>query len=311
MTQFTTERYHQYSLPGATVTLGKTESIFSRKVAQQLTITIGGAPDPLIAEELFEIDFVMWGMPIHVEYEGQIGDTLAVVAAGLAAAWNANGQAASLYSATSALAVITLVAKSSNISLPISLFVGTTTPATHTITFAQSVAAGGTALRMGIFYVFDTTAPIGPAISSTGRRAWAVRAPVLADEITDIRGIVAREVNSTTLDPSFDETLFFDQYPAGTPPGYGQLTEEVVAVVDPNSAGIMDVGSEVHVVRNAGAFTTPGAVASAADGANTLRLDNVNPQRAVVKRREETLTMGSGVGAQSVRLVTLEVWRAI
>ena len=117
--------------------------------------------------------------------------------------------------------------------------------------------------------------------------------------------MVGREVISFTLPADFS-VGGFDVYPAGhIAPGY--LVGEVVAVVDPNSPGVMDIGSDVFWVIAAGAYTTPGAVASAANGGNTIQLNNVSPVRARVTRREETIRMGSGNQSQSVRLVTLKM----
>lgn len=313
MTQtFPTARFHQYSLPGAVVTEGKTESIFSRRIAQQLTFTVGGAPNPLAADEVFTITFpAPSGGTITVTAQGLNGDTLIQVAAKLVTAWNvAEPQAAALYTVSNGgTAVVTAIANSANTSIPATSFTSVQTPATHTITAAQTVASGGSALRMGLLYVYDTTTPIGPAVSSTPRRAWAAAPPTIASAVVDLRGVVGREINSTTMSGTFDETTTFDSYPAGQI-GFGQLTEQVVAVVDPNSTGTLDVGSALYWVVAAGTNTTPGAVTALSDGGNTLRLDNLNPVRARVRRREETMSMGSDLGAQSVRLVTIEVWRA-
>ena len=83
---------------------------------------------------------------------------------------------------------------------------------------------------------------------------------------------------------------------------------EVVAVVDPASA-TMTPGGQVHVVIAAGAYSVIGSVASAADGGNTIRIDNaptgVILGRVPVDGYEETLS----IGAYSVRQVKLKVNR--
>ena len=307
-----TLRYHQYSLPGALVSdpsNAETESIFSPFVAQRLTLTVGGAPDPLVADELFTIQFPLpYGGTATVTYQATNGQTLAQVAAGIALVWNtAFPQAAALYSAASALAVVTIVAKSAGTSIPALQFTASGDNG-HTIVVAQSVAASSTTLRLGLLYVYATTnisQEVGPAISKTPRRAWQAAPPTIASTLANLRGVVGREVNSFTLPADFS-VGGFDVYPAGhIAPGY--LVGEVVAVVDPNSPGVMDIGSDVFWVIAAGAYTTPGAVASAANGGNTIQLNNVSPVRARVTRREETIRMGSGNQSQSVRLVTLKM----
>lgn len=303
-----TSRYHQYSLPGALVSdpsNAETESIFSPRLPQVLTMTVGGAPDPLVADETFTVVFpAPYGGNITVTYEALTGQTLAQVAAGIAAAWAASIGASQLYSAASALAVVTITAKSTVTSIPAGSFTASGDNG-HTITVAQTQANGGDLLRMGLLYVYATTLvtqEVGPAISGTPRRAWQAKPPTGASVLADLRGVVGREANSTMLPADFS-VGGFDAYQPGHPaPGY--LAAEVVAVVDPNSSGVMDIGSEVHWVIAAGAFTTPGAVASAADGANTIRLDNTVPVRARVTRREETITMVAG---NTVRLVTLKM----
>ena len=79
-------------------------------------------------------------------------------------------------------------------------------------------------------------------------------------------------------------------------------------VVDPAS-GTMTPAGEVHVVIAAGAYSVIGAVANAADGGNTIRIDNaptgVILGRVPVDGFEETLAIGN----YSVRQVKLKVNR--
>ena len=66
----------------------------------------------------------------------------------------------------------------------------------------------------------------------------------------------------------------------------------------------MSIGSQVNVVIAAGTYSVIGSVTYAADGGNTLRLDNTTPVRARVVANEETFQMGTGY---SSRCVLIEV----
>lgn len=275
MTQISTFRYNFRTLPGHMYSPAQereTESVCSPFVLQQLTITLAGA-DPFAAEATLTVTFPLQdGSGTNGTFDVVIPNatSLADAAALVAAAWNANGQAGKLYSATSAAAVITLVAESANINIPAASITGTFTDA-HTATVAQTVAPAAPSLQMGLFYTYGSSALLG-AVSSTPRGVPSGALPTNATTIADLRGVIAREVNSTTL-PDFGlSPTIPDAYPAGRIwPG---LLRGLVAVrVDPASAA-MTVGGEVHVVIAAGAYSVIGAVAAAADGANTIRVDN-------------------------------------
>jgi hypothetical protein len=275
MTQTSTFRFQFRSAPGQIVTpIGgprETESCYSPYVPQQLTITLAGA-DPFAADADLTITFPLQdgsGLsgtvgPVTIA----LGQTLAQAAATVAAAWNAEPQARQLFAATSVGPVITLVATSYNISVLAAGVVGTFTDA-HTATVAQSVAAAAPSLAMGRFYTIGTVAkPL--AISGTPRDARPATTAAGAT-IDTLRGVVGREVNSSMLAlPNLQSAP--DAYPAGQVfPGL--LRGQVYAQVDPES-GTMTTSSEVHVVVAAGAYSMIGAVATAADGVNTVRIDN-------------------------------------
>lgn len=311
MTQTSTFRFNFRSAPGAIVTpIGgprETESCYSPYVPQQVTLTVTGA-SPFVADVTVTITFPLQD---GSGLSGTVGpvaiaaaQTSTQAAATIAAAWNADPQASQLYTATSNLAVVTLVARSYNTSIPASSFVGTfSDDPTHTLPAAQTVAAAAPSLVMGRFYQIGTVAqPL--AISGTPRDCRPATTAAGAT-ITTLRGVVGREVNSTMLAlPNLQSVP--DAYPAGQA-WPGLLRGQVYAQVDPASAS-MTPGGEVHVVVAAGVYSQIGSVAAAADGGNTVRIDNAptgNVLASVVSAEEnlQPFTTSSG------RFVLLKVNR--
>ena len=299
MPQINTTRFMYRSAPGQIVTpIGgprETESCYTPYVVQQLTITIAGA-DPFAAAADLEIVVPLQdgsGTSVTVELTIANGQTLAQAAASIAAAWN-DSQAASLYTASAVGAVVTLIARSHLISVPAAQVVGTFSDA-HTATTAQTVAASAPSLVMGRFYQRGTVAtPL--AIAGTPRDCKPAAALTGSTTIAQIRGMVGREVNSTELAwPNNFAT--FDAYPAGQP-WPGLLRGQGYVQVDPASGTITE-SSEVHVVIAAGAYSLIGAVASAADGGNTIRIDNAptgNILASVVSVEEDLRPFGPSLG---------------
>lgn len=307
MTQYQTRRYHAPGLPGHIFTPAESpgrepESMVLPYTLQTLTLTLAGAPDPLIADATFSVSFpAPWGGSVTVSYDATAGQALSDVAAGLQAAWvSVANPASTLYGASTVGLVTTIVAKSYEIQNAAALFT-TSTPGGYTITVAQTQAAARGQILMGLFCRYGTVPVVGTVLSPPRVR---VAAPlVLATTIDQIRGVVAREANSVEQgwppDPANP-----DAYPAGPHPFPVLKRGEIATIVDPASpANGLVLDAAVYVVRNAGAYTIPGAVASAADGANTLRLDNTTPVRARVTIPEWTYSLG----AYSVRLVGLTV----
>ncbi len=302
MTQTSTFRFQFRSAPGQIVTpIGgprETESMYSPYAMQQITLTVTGA-SPFAAEVTVEIVFPLQdgsGLsgtvgPVTIA----LGQTATQAAATIAAAWNAEPQAYQLYTATSNLAVITLVARSYNVSIPAASIVGTfSDDPTHTLPAAETVAAGAPSIVMGRFYQYGTIAqPL--AIGGTPRDCKPATTAAGAT-ITTLRGVVGREANSTMLAlPNLQSVP--DAYPAGQP-WPGLLRGQVYAQVDPASA-TMTEGGQVHVVVAAGVYSQIGSVAAAADGGNTIRIDNApagNVLAAVVSVEEnlQPFTTSSG-----------------
>jgi hypothetical protein len=287
MTQSITTRSNFRMLPGHIYTPDvpgrEPESLYAPYTPQQLTFTLAGA-DPITAG-IYTYSFVTPTGSFTVSVT-QLAVTPTAASVIVAAALNADPQASALFTWTSALGVVTGVARSANTSIAVP---GTTTNAPTTNTAAQSVANAANSLRMGLWYRHSTV--VQPyAISGTPRGANRAALPTGATTIAQLRGVIARAVNQTTLSPLFQDGLTYDSYLAGQVfPGL--LRGQICTVVDPASAA-MSPGSQVHVVIAAGAYSVIGSVAAAADGGNTLRLDDTTPVRARVTAIEETLSLG-------------------
>ena len=306
MTQTATNRSLYRMLPGLMVTPSgagtEPESICSPYNVQQFTFTFGGV-DPLVAGDYT----ITWVTPLNgsivTTATSSGATTFAQAAVLMAAAINQAVGVDSLFYATASGAVVTAYAKSANTNIATPV---TAVPGADTLTAAQSVAPSAPSLRMGLFYVYsDLATPY--AITGTPRGANIAALPDANTVIADLRGVVARAVSQTELSATFNDSLTNDAYPAGSvAPGLNR--GEIVVVVDPAS-GTMTPGGEVHVVIAAGVYSVIGSVANAADGGNTIRIDNaptgVILGRVPVDGYEETLA----IGAYSVRQVKLKLNR--
>ena len=307
MTQTVTNRSLYRMLPGLMVTPSgagtEPESICAPFNVQQFTFTFAGGAPPLAAGAYT----ISWVTPLNGTIVTSItatgAETYAQGATAMAAAINQTIGVDSLFYATASGAVVTAYAKSPNTNLAVPT---TAVPGADTLTAAQSVAPSAPSLRMGLFYVYsDLATPY--AITGTPRGANIAALPDSGTVIADLRGVVARAVSQTELSATFNDALTNDAYPAGSlAPGLNR--GEVVAIVDPAS-GTMTPGGEVHVVIAAGTYSVIGSVANAADGGNTIRIDNaptgVILGRVPVDGFEETLAIGN----YSVRQVKLKVNR--
>ena len=301
MVQTATNRTHFRMLPGFIYTPAgsgnEPESILIPCTPQQITFTLAGANpiDAGVYTYIFAGPGITGNFTVSVTL-GAVTPTAGSVT--VAAALNADPQASQFFDWTSALGVVTGVAKSANTSFAVP---GTTTQGATTNTAAISVASAANALRMGVFYVYGSTTYTSGGVTNTPRSAWPAVLPTTATTAATLRGVVARPANQTALSPTFNDATTFDAYPAGAT-GFGCLRGQVCAVVDPAS-GTLSVGSAVYVVLGAGTYSIIGAVADAADGGNTLRLDNTTPVRARVVAVEETFQIGN----YSSRCVLIEV----
>ena len=264
----------------------ETESMCSPFTLQQFTLTFGGAGSPLAAGD-YVVSFVTPASgTLEVTITSDGTKTFAEGTVELDAAIEATPGLGDLFTVTNdGAAVVTLIARSANLDMAVPT---TSVPGADTLTAAESVAPGAPSLEMGLFYVYSTVVqPL--AITGTPRGATPAALPSGSTAIADLRGVIARVVNQTTLSPSFDGLASPDVYPAGQiwP---GLLRGVVCARVDPASASIT-VGGQVHVVIAAGTYSVIGSVAAVADGGNTIRIDNA-PTGNILGRAvaaEETL----------------------
>lgn len=307
MTQTTTTRSLYRSLPGLVITPtgagNEAESICAPYNVQQFTLAFGGV-SPLAAGNYTATFVTPVNGSIVVTVNSDGTKTFAAATDELAATINQTVGIDSLFIASSdGATTVTLYAKSANTDLATPV---TSVPGADTLTATETVAPSAPSLRMGLFYVYaDPGTPL--AITGTPRGSNLASLPGATAVVADLRGVVARAASQTELSPLFNDSTTQDAYPAGNiAPGCNR--GEVYAVVDPASA-TMTPGGEVHVVIAAGAYSVIGAVASAADGGNTLRIDNV-PAGNLLARvptygNEETLV----VGQYSARLIPLKVNR--
>ncbi len=112
---------------------------------------------------------------------------------------------------------------------------------------AETVAPAAPNMRMGVFYVYGAPAyPVGGVIN-TPRGCRLAAAPTVATAAADLRGVVGRVVNQTTLASDFNDGSTFDQYKAGQI-AFGLLRGEVDVVVDPASGTFSALTEAVYVV---------------------------------------------------------------
>ena len=298
MPQFNTDIVHNAGLPGHISTPDQeTESIVSEDKPQVFTITAGSDP---MADGDYNLNIAVPGLgtislSTPFTSAGLSDDDWA---AGFAAALAADGQFSSRYTIghTAPSNTITLTAKS-NLDVALPTF---TQPAADAA-IAQTQAAGGAALVMGVFYKPDALTTIG-SVQQGNRRAVAVRSLEVGDTVDAITGVVAREVNSTTLDPLFNSGGTLDQYPAGqVAPGLKRHRIWMLAETD------FIPGDDVYAVLNPGDYNQVGAVANAADAvpANTLLVSGPGNTLARAVSYSQNITMNG----RSVKVVEIKVNR--
>lgn len=264
----------------------ETESMCSPFTLQQFTLTFGGA-SPLAAGNYVTTFVTPNSGTVLITINSDGAKTFAAATTELAAAIAADPELSPLFSASGdGASVVTLIARSANLDMATPT---TSVPGADTLTAAESGAPGAPSIQMGLFYQYGTVVqPL--AISGTPRGAMPATSAAAAT-VASLRGVVARVVNQTTLSADFNSLSTNDAYPAGQiwP---GMLRGTIATRVDPAS-GTMTVGGEVHVVVAAGVYSIIGAVANAADGANTVRIDNA-PAGNILGRvvmAEETLAV--------------------
>jgi hypothetical protein len=289
--QTATTRYMYRTMPGHIYTPEgpgrETESLEIPYTLQTFTFTVAGTIFAVAGDYVITVVTPNNGT-IPVTYTATGAETHTQLATAIAAAINAKaGVGATLLRATSAVGVVTAIVNSANVSIATPT---TAVPGGTTLTAAQSVATAATALRIGLWYVHGTASFTG-SITATPRAARIAALPTVATVIADLRGVVARTANQTTQAAAYADRATPDAYPAGSV-AYGCLRGEVGCIIDPASASMSTWTSQVHVVIAAGAYSVVGSVVAAADGGNTIRMDNVVPVRARVGAFEETVNIG-------------------
>lgn len=291
MTQQFTTRYRSTMAAGQMYSPGQereTESLCLPIAVQQLTLTFA-VTDPASAGDYTVTIPAPWGANVTLTYTADGATSLANTGPEFAAVWNADPVFGKLYVATAVGAVVTIVAQSTSLSIPAASF-AIVVPGTTTLTAVQTVANGGASLRMGVLYRYSTATSVGPGITNTFRQERPAMALGAGTVLADIRGMVAREANSTELSPTFVETNP-DQYTA--PDIFpGLLRGEGAFVVDPASATITTATTNVYAVITGGTGTIPGALTSQAAG-NVLVSAASNLIRIVAA--EETQVFGAPI----------------
>lgn len=269
MTQTSTYRYSFRTAAGLIYSPAgerETESMFSPFTLQQFTLVFGGA-SPLAAGDYTVTFQTPWG-PVIVTLNSDGAKTFAAATVELDALIEASAVGPLFTVTNDGATTVTLVAKQANMDFALPV---TAVPGADTLTATETVAPAAPSIQMGLFYVYGSiVSPL--AISGTPRSAFPAALPTGATTIADLRGVVGRVVNQTTLAADFNSLGQPDTYPAGQV-WPGLLRGQVAVRVDPASLP-MTQGGQVHVVIAAGAYTVIGAVAAAADGGNTIRIDN-------------------------------------
>ena len=258
MVQIVTTRYLDRVAPGLMLSPAQereTESGFIPYALQTLTLTFGGTDPAVVGDYVVAVPLPSGGTYSFTFTSA--GATLANTGPLFAAAWNSDPVLGRLYFASSSSAVVTILAKSANISIPAASF-SITVPGATTLAAAQTVASGAASLRMGVLYQAASPNALTQAI--TGNFRSDVIAAALTDgmAIADVRGMVAREANSTQMAADFsnttpDQYLSAQNFP-GLLRGFGAF------VVDPASVAITPSTSAVYAVLPSGTGSIVGAL---------------------------------------------------
>ena len=267
MVQTQTTRFHDRNAPGFMVSAAQereTETAALPRVPQILLLTWGG-DDPSVAGDYV----IAVPLPSGVDYAftyTTTGQALNPEGPALAAAIAADAVLSHLYVATGATTVTTLTARSYDVQINVA-DISVVVPGATTLTPTQSQASGGASLRMGVLYRRAATEAQGPALFGTTRQPLGGPASrlVTGTTLAQIRGMVARELNSVEQDGNF-ATNIPDQYTA--PDEFPCLLRGIGCfVVDPASAAITVTTAALYaVIEGGGGGTIPGALTTDATG---------------------------------------------
>ncbi len=268
MVQTITTRYHDRNAPGFMVTAAQereTESAALPLLPQIISLTWGGT-DPADAGDYVFTFPLPSGASYVFTYTAAGGVALALEGPLLATAIAADAVIGKLYAASAVGAVVSIQATSYATQINVAA-IGIVVPGTTTIVAAETQASGGAALRMGVLYRRDPNGAQGPALYNTTREPLGGPASrlITGTTLADIRGMVAREANSTELSATFIETNP-DQYIA--PDVFPGLLRGVGCfVIDPASGVINTATTALYaVIEGGGGGTIPGALTDDATG---------------------------------------------
>jgi hypothetical protein len=309
VTQSLTTRSISRYLPGHVFTPQgaglERESLEVPYVLQSFTFSVSAAPNPVTVGdyEIVVVTPVDGTITLTVTAAGT--ETPAEFAALIAVAAAADPNLGQLANWSAAALVVTMVLKSANISIATPT---TSVPGATTLTPAVLTAQGAPLLPMGRFYVYGVPQAI-LAITGTPRGRRIAALPTAATTLATLRGVLGRPHNQTELAGDFNDgsAANVDAYRAGQM-AFGVQRGEVCVVVDPASPTMTDaLDQQVHVVIAAGTYSLIGSVAGAADGGNTIRIDNAPTGNLLgrVEMVEETYRLGN----VSSRCVLLKVNR--
>ena len=304
MTQFNTTRSLYRYLPGHVVTPHgaglERESLEVPYTLQSFTFTLGGTTPVVAGDYTIRVVTPVDGT-IDLVVTATGAQTFTQFAAAVVVAGQADPNLGGLFYWSSAAGVITVVAKSANVSIATPT---TIVPGATTLTAALLTAQGAPLLPMGRFYVYAAPQAI-LSVTGTPRGRRIAALPTATTTIALLRGVLARPLNQTELAPDFNDASAanVDAYRPGQM-AFGAMRGEVCVVVDPASPTMTDaLDQQVHVVIAAGAYSLIGSVAGAADGGNTIRIDNAPTGNLLgrVEGTEETFSLG-GVSSRCVML---------
>ena len=269
MVQTQTTRFHDRNAPGLMVTAAQereTESAALPLLPQIISLTWGGT-DPADVGD-YVLTFPLPSGASYVLTYTSAGDPLATEALNLASVIATDPVIGKLYSVGVGGLIVSLQATSYATQINVAA-IGIVLPggATTTLVAAETQASGGASLRMGVLYRRAATEAQGPALFGTTRQPLGGPASrlVTGTTLAQIRGMVAREANSTELSSTFIETNP-DQYTA--PDVFPGLLRGIGCfVVDPDSAAITVTTAALYaVIEGGGGGTIPGALTTDATG---------------------------------------------
>lgn len=269
MVQTITTRHHDRNAPGFMVTAAQereTESAALPLLPQIISLTWGGT-DPADAGD-YVLTFPLPSGASYVLTYTSAGDPLATEALNLAGVIAADPVIGKLYSVGVGGLIVSLQATSYATQINVAA-IGIVLPggATTTLVAAETQASGGASLRMGVLYRRDPNGAQGPALYNTTREPLGGPASrlITGTTLADIRGMVAREANSTELESNFlstnpDQYIAPDDFP-------GLLRGVGCFVIDPESGVINTATTALYtVIEGGGGGTIPGALTDDATG---------------------------------------------